>query len=101
MFGLVVPKGDKNYHLKNFKNFKNINKLIYLCYNIYTKRRKEGKTMSDKQNLITMLSNSDVEFRVEHGNVYIPCGDTNTVAVFEFDKDSNLVIVYSREWGDE
>lgn len=57
--------------------------------------------MTDKQNLITMLANADAEFRVEHGNVYIPYGDTNIVAVFDFDKEGSLVMTYSRKWGDE
>lgn len=54
--------------------------------------------MTDKQNLITMLANADAEFRVEHGNVYIPYGDTNIVAVFDFDRDGSLRMTYSREW---
>lgn len=57
--------------------------------------------MTDKQNLISMLANADAEFRVEHGNVYVPYGDTDTVAVFDFDKEGNLVMTYSRKWGDE
>lgn len=57
--------------------------------------------MTDKQNLITMLANADAEFRVEHGNVYVPYGDTDTVAVFDFDKEGNLRMTYSRKWGDE
>ena len=56
--------------------------------------------MTDKQNLITMLANADAEFQVEHGNVYIPYGDTDTV-VFEFDNAGNLIMTYSISWDDE
>ena len=54
--------------------------------------------MTDKQNLITMLANADAEFRVEHGNIYVPYGDTNIVAIFEFDKAGRLTLTYSQEW---
>lgn len=54
--------------------------------------------MTDKQNLIAMLANADAEFRVEHGDVYVPYGDTDTIAVFEFDKEGRLVMTYSRRW---
>lgn len=57
--------------------------------------------MTDKQNLIIMLANADAEFRVEHGDIYVPYGDTDTVAIFEFDKEGRLVMTYSRKWDGE
>jgi hypothetical protein len=49
----------------------------------------------DKKNLITMLSNADADFKVEGDFITIPYEEYDVNAIFEFDKNGNLVMTYA------
>lgn len=52
--------------------------------------------MNDRQQLLMILAKGDVDFIARDGEVIIPYGDTDTEAVFIFDKEGDLRDTWSR-----